>query len=73
MRQWLTDQAVPHLCADKPGGRTGERDRLHNPGYQHGEIKPQNLSLKKLVRVAAAKETPSFTGEFVLETHVLES
>ena len=45
VRQWLADQAVPHLHADKPGGTTGERDRPHNPGFQHGEIKPQNLWL----------------------------
>ena len=34
-----------------------------------GEIKPQNLQLKKPVRVEAAGETPSLTGEFVGETH----
>ena len=33
----------PHLCADKPGGTTGEPDRPHDPGFQCGEIKPQNL------------------------------
>ena len=42
-RQWQVEQAVPHLYADKSGGTTGERDRLLNPGFQHGEIKPQNL------------------------------
>ena len=33
----------PTLQADKPGGKTGERDRPSNPGFQHWEIKPQNL------------------------------
>ena len=40
-RRWLADWAVPHSHADKPGGATRERDRLHNPGFQYGEIKPQ--------------------------------
>ena len=42
-RQWLVEQAVPHLHADKRGVKTGEQDRPCNPGFQHGEIKPQNL------------------------------
>ena len=46
-RQWLTDWAVSHSCAGKPGGTTREWDRLCNPGFQFGEIKPQNLWLKK--------------------------
>ena len=33
----------PTLQADKPGGKTGEQDRPSNPGFQHWEIKPQNL------------------------------
>ena len=41
--QQPADQMVPHFHADKPGGTTGERERPHNPGFQHGEIKPQNL------------------------------
>ena len=44
-RQWLADWAVPHLHVDKPVGTTGEQDRLHNPGFQSREIKPQNLWL----------------------------
>ena len=40
-RWWLADPAAPHLCIDKPGGTAGERSRPHNPGLQHGEIKPQ--------------------------------
>ena len=40
---WLVDQTIPHSCADKLGGTTGEQDRQHNPGFQHGEIKPQSL------------------------------
>ena len=39
----LADQVDPHLCAEKLGGTTGEQDRVHNPGLQHQEIKPQNL------------------------------
>ena len=71
--RWREDQEVPYLCADKPGGTTGERDRLCNPGLQHGKIKPQNLWLSKPVGVEAARETLSLTGEFVGETHrVLE-
>ena len=27
-RQWLEDQVVPHLCADKPGGTSGEHPRV---------------------------------------------
>ena len=42
-RWWLKEQAVPHLRVDKPGGTTGEQDRMLNPEFQHGEIKPQNL------------------------------
>ena len=42
-------------------------------GFQWGEIKPQNLWLKKPVGVQAAEETPSLTGELIGETHsVLE-
>ena len=46
--RWRTGRArqqlvVPYLCADKPGGTTGEQDRPYNPGFQCGEIKPQNL------------------------------
>ena len=42
-RQQLEDQVVPHLCADKAGGTIREQDRPCNPGFQCGEIKPQNL------------------------------
>ena len=42
-RWWLADWAVPHSHADKPGGTTREQDRLCNPGFQFGEIKPENL------------------------------
>ena len=44
-RWQLADRAVPHSHVDKPGGTTGEGDRLHIPGFQHGEMKPQNLWL----------------------------
>ena len=42
-RWWLAEWVVPRLHANKPGGTTRERDRLCNPGFQSGEIKPQNL------------------------------
>ena len=42
-RQWLADQVDPHLPVDKLGGTTGERDRLHNPGFWREKRKPQNL------------------------------
>ena len=72
-RWQLADWVVPHLHEDKPGGTTGEWDRQHNPGFQHGKIKPQNLWLKKLEGVVTAGETPSLTEEFIGETHrVLE-
>ena len=44
-RWQLVDWAVTHSHADKLGGTTGEQDRPLNPGFQHGEIKPQNLCL----------------------------
>ena len=37
---WTWD---PTLNADKPGGTAGEQYRPCNSGFQHGEIKPQNL------------------------------
>ena len=33
VRQQLVEWAVPHLCADKPGRTTWERDRPRNPGF----------------------------------------
>ena len=42
-RQWLAEQEVPHLSVDKLGGPTGDQDRMHNPGFQCGEIKSQKL------------------------------
>ena len=38
---WLADPVAPHLRIDGPGGMAGERSRLHNPGLQRNEIKPQ--------------------------------
>ena len=53
---------------EQPGSETS-----HNPAFKHREIKPQNLSLKTPVGVAAAGETPSLTEELVGKTHrVLE-
>ena len=40
-RLQLVDSSAPHSCADKPGGMAGEHSRLHNPGLQRREIKPQ--------------------------------
>ena len=72
-RQQLVDRVVPHSCADKLGGTTGEGDRPNHPGFQGGEIKPQNLSQNKPGRVAVAGEIPNLTGEFTGDTHkVLE-
>ena len=62
-RRWLEDQAVPHLRADKPEGTTGEWDRPHSPGLQHGEIKPQtsewkNWGLWQWEKLPASQESP---------------
>ena len=35
----LADQAIPHLCEDKPGGTTGEQERPCNLGFQRGGSK----------------------------------
>ena len=43
VRWLLVEWVVPHLHADKLGGITREQDRLHNPGFQYQEIKPQSL------------------------------
>ena len=58
-RQWLV---IPHLCVDKPGGTTGEWDRLHNPGFQHGKRKPQNFWLQTPMGVVAVGETHKAEG-----------
>ena len=42
-RQWLTDFILPHLHAEKPGRTTVAQDRPQKSGFQHREIKPQNL------------------------------
>ena len=42
-RQWLARREVPYFHVDKQGGKTGEQDRPRNPGFQCGEIKPQNF------------------------------
>ena len=51
--RWWMEDWVGQVAAGRPGGPTfacgllggtaGEQDKLHNPGFQHGEIKPQNL------------------------------
>ena len=40
-RRGLADPVAPHSHADKPGETKGEQSRLHNPGLQRKEIKPQ--------------------------------
>ena len=40
-RLQLADPVTPHSRIDKLGGTAGEEGRPHNPGLQHGEIKPQ--------------------------------
>ena len=42
-RQQLTDRAVPHPHADKPGGTTGKRDRLLKPKFLVQGNKVSNL------------------------------
>ena len=37
----LADSMAPHSRIDKLGGTAEEQNRLHNPGLQLGEIKPQ--------------------------------
>ena len=50
--------AVPHLCGDKPGRITGERERPSNPGFQRREIKPQNLwVLRQQEKLSASQES----------------
>ena len=72
-RQQLVEQAVPHSCADKPGGTTGERDRPLNPGLQRREIKPQTSDLKHLWRLRWQWKKLPASQETVGETHgVLE-
>ena len=51
------------------GGTTKEGDKPQKPGLQLGEIKPQNLWLKKPVGLEETGETPSLTGEFIGETY----
>ena len=43
VRQLLAEGTVPRLCVDKPRGTTGKWDRPRNPGFQHRDIKSQNL------------------------------
>ena len=68
-RSRLADQVVPHSHVDKLGRTTGEQDKPRNPGFQHREIKPQNLWLKKPVGIVVARETSSLTGKSVGEAH----
>ena len=72
-RQQLAAWGSPHLCVDKLGVTTRERDRPCNPGFQCGEINPENLWLQKPLGSEAMGETPSLAREFTRETHrVLE-
>ena len=68
-KRWLVEQVVPNSCADEQGGTSGDQERVCNPGFQCRKIKPQNLSLKKPVRVVVVEYTPSLTGEFIGEIH----
>ena len=62
-RNKVEDWVIRHLRADEPG-RTGEQDRLHNPGQVNTASKP--LAVKTC-------GNPRLTGEIVLQTHrVLE-
>ena len=74
MRQWIADQVVPHLHADKLGGTTGEgaRQTAQPRVPLQGNKASKPLAIKP-VRVVVAGGTPSLTGEFVGETQrVLE-
>ena len=42
-RQWLVEQVVLHLHADKPGGTTGSETDHTTQSSSRGDIKPQNL------------------------------
>ena len=60
---------VLHLSGDKPGGITGERNRLLNPGFQGRKRKPQTSDYKILWGLWQWEETSSLTAEFIEETH----
>ena len=49
-RRRLADQKVPHLPVDKPGGTTGDGDRLHNPALQHWDKKISKPLAVKICR-----------------------
>ena len=72
-KQQLENQAVPHLCADKPGRTTGgvrQATQLRVPVWEKKSSKPLAI---KAGGGAVATKTPSLIGEFVAETHrVLE-
>ena len=73
VRWQLLDRDIPHLHADNLGGTTGERGKPHNPKFQYGEIKSQNLWLYKPVGVPVVGEAPGLTEESAGESHrVLE-
>ena len=72
-RWQLADQQSHIPMQTNQEEQLGSKTDCTNPGFQHGEIKPQNLWLWKPVGIAAVGETPSLTGEFIGETHrVLE-
>ena len=54
-----TVQAIPHSCADKPGGTMGEQDEPWNSGFHHGKLKRTPGSKKSVGAVVSARETPS--------------
>ena len=58
-RQRLADVAVPHLCADKLGGTTGEGDRPCNPGFQPGQNKASEPLSVRPVGVVVVGEIAS--------------
>ena len=47
-RQWLADQVVPHLHADKLGGTTGEETNLATQGSSTGKESLKTSGCKNL-------------------------
>ena len=52
----LVDRAVPHLCADKPGGTTGEQDRL---GSRAGKESLKTSGCKNLWGLQQQEKLPA--------------
>ena len=69
-----TTRVIPHLHADKPGGKHGsetDHKMLETTfSFSAGKLKTQNQRLwKRSVGIMAVGETPSLTGEYIGETY----